>query len=158
MSVAGWLLAQCARIIGGPLPTSRDTAVPASVAVTEDVTFGGQFWTRVYGRRSGFPQVIHSSKRFAGPTGLEEYVGRGVGIALRCTVENEALHFDSDHYFFNVCGLRLRIPAWLQPGQLRVSHMDCNHRWFAFQLVLRHALFGELIRQAVMFREVEIGT
>jgi hypothetical protein len=158
MSTIGLLLAQWARLIGAPLPTSRGTGVPASVAVTEDAAFGGQFWTRVYGRRSGFPQVIHSSKRFAGPTGLEEYVGRGFGIALRCKVENEALHFESDHYFFGAFGLRLRVPTWLAPGRLRVSHIDCNHGWFAFQLVLRHALFGELIRQTVMFREVEIGT
>jgi hypothetical protein len=155
LSAIGWLLAQCARLIGAPLPIARDVGVPASVAVTEDAAFGGQFWTRVYGRRRGFPQVIHSSKRFAGPTGLEEYVGRGFGIALRCVVENAALYFDSDYYFFTAFGVRLRLPAWLAPGQLRVGHIDCNHGWFAFRLVLRHALFGELIRQTVMFREVE---
>ena len=30
MSRVGWLLAQAARLIGGPLPLSRDAHVPAS--------------------------------------------------------------------------------------------------------------------------------
>jgi hypothetical protein len=82
-SRTGWWLAQIARLIGGPLPTGTDTHVPSIVTVTEDGATGGQIWTRIYARRNGFPQVIHSSKRFLGPTGLEEYVGFGVGMALR---------------------------------------------------------------------------
>jgi hypothetical protein len=69
MSRAGWLLAQAARMIGGPLPLSRDVNVASIVSVTEDLATGGQIWTRLYTRRNHFPQVIHSSKRFAGPTG-----------------------------------------------------------------------------------------
>ncbi len=55
--------------------------MPAVVSVTEEAAKGGQFWTCPYGRARGFHQVIHSSKRFAGATGLEEYLGRGFGIA-----------------------------------------------------------------------------
>src|SRR5262249_31128689 len=73
----GKLLAHLCRLIGAPLPLYDDVAVPAVVTVTEDGATGGQFWTRMYGRARGFPQVIHSSKRFAGPTGLEEYLGYG---------------------------------------------------------------------------------
>src|SRR5262245_38511386 len=76
-SRAGWLLAQAARLIGGPLPLHQDAHVAAVVSVSEDKVGGGQVWTRLYARRDGFPQVVHSAKRFAGSTGLEEYLGRG---------------------------------------------------------------------------------
>lgn len=156
MSRAGWLLAQAARLVGAPLPLSRDAFVPAAASVTEDPK-GGQFWVRIYGRPRAFPQVIRSSKRFCGPTGLEEYLGRGFGIALRARVENRALHFVSDHYFLTVLGLRLRLPRWLEPGKLTVSHVDCNHGRFAFVLALDHPLFGELVRQTAMFGDAERG-
>jgi hypothetical protein len=55
ISRTGWLLGQALRIMGAPLPLSRDEDVPASVCVTEDAACGGQFWTRIYGRRRGFP-------------------------------------------------------------------------------------------------------
>jgi hypothetical protein len=153
MSRCGWLLAQLCRLVGAPLPLHRDAFVPAAVGVTEDEAGGGQIWTRIYGRRRGFPQAIHSAKRFAGPTGLEEYIGRGVGIALRVIVENEALHFLSDHYFLTVAGLRLRLPRWLAPGRMRVSHVDCGGGWFAFVLRLDHRWLGRLLRQTALFQE-----
>ncbi|MEO5774072.1 MAG: DUF4166 domain-containing protein [Sphingomicrobium sp.] len=157
MSRAGWLLAQLARLIGSPLPLRRDIFVPAAVSVTEDVATGGQFWTRIYGRADGFPQVIHSAKRFAGPTGLEEYVGCGVTIALKVSVENGSLHFDSDHYALRIGRIRVRVPKWLEPGRMRVSHVDCNHGCFAFVLSIRHPLFGELICQTAMFEDCVTG-
>src|SRR5438874_2124817 len=61
MTRAGWLVAQAARLIGAPLPTSRDTDVPSVVTVTEDGMSGGQMWTVLHGRRRGFPQIIHSA-------------------------------------------------------------------------------------------------
>jgi hypothetical protein len=155
MNLAGRLLARLARLIGGPLPLTRDADQPALVSVTEDAENGGQCWTRIYGRRRGFPQVIHSSKRFSGPTGLEEQIGFGVGIALRAEVGDRALHFLSDHYFLRWLGLRLRVPRWLAPGRMRVSHIDCKHGLFAFVLRLDHPLFGELIRQTAMFRDMK---
>ena len=153
MSRFGRLLAQIVRLIGAPLPLSRDAPAPATVCLTEDPVRGGQFWIRVYGRRNGFPQVIRSSKCFSGPTGLEEHIGRGIGIALRLEVEDKALHFLSDHYFLKLGRLRLRVPRWLSPGRLRVSHVDCGQSSFAFVLSLAHPLLGELVRQTALFDE-----
>jgi len=153
MSRLGFALAQLARLIGAPLPLSRDCWLPATVTVTEDSCSGGQLWSRIYGRRRGFPQVIHSAKRFCGPTGLEEYLGRGFGIALTVRVERGALHFLSNHYFMSVGRLRLRLPRWLSPGQMTVSHVECGGGRFAFVLSLVHPLFGVLVRQTAMFDE-----
>jgi hypothetical protein len=151
---AGWLLAQAARIIGAPLPLTRDTGVAASVSVTGDIAGGAQYWTRQYGRRHGFPQVIHSAKQFAGPTGLEEYLGLGIGIALRLRVADGALLFESDHYFVRLPGLRLRIPCALL-GQLTIGHTDLDGGRFAFSLDLVHPLLGELVHQVAVFADCE---
>lgn len=151
MRPAGWLLAQACRLLGAPLPLGRDSGVAAVVTVTEDGASGGQVWTRMYARPRGFPQVIHSAKRFAGPTGLEEYLGAGFGIALRVTATATGIRFLSDHYFFGVGFLRVRLPRWIAPGALTIDHEDLGGGRFAFTLSLRHAVLGELIRQVGHF-------
>ena len=152
-SRTGWWLAQVARLIGGPLPTGAETKVPMIVTVTEDAASGGQIWTRICARSDGFPQVIHSSKRFAGPTGLEEYVGYGVSMALVISVEHEALLFRSVGYSLQIGGLRLPLPAWLTPGDLTVTHSDLGGGAFRFTLDIVHPRFGRLIRHSAVFRE-----
>jgi len=153
MGTLGWLIAQGCRLIGAPLPLERDGGVAAVVSVTEDGASGGQVWTRVYTRKRGFPQVIHSAKRFAGPTGLEEYLGGGFGIALTTTADADGIHFTSDHYFLMLAGRRLRLPAWLGPGHLRIDHADLGEGAFTFTLTLRHALFGEIMSQNSRFHD-----
>ncbi len=66
MSWAGRILSQVLRLIGAPLPICLDSDVASIVTVTEDAATGGQIWTRLYAKRAGFPQVIHSAKRFSG--------------------------------------------------------------------------------------------
>jgi len=112
-AVLGRIVAELCRLIGEPLPLSDDIGVPAIVTVTEDGPTRGQFWTRMYGRARGFPQVIHSSKRFTGPTGLEEYLGCGFGIALTVSADREALHFHSDHYFWRSARFGFACPGGL---------------------------------------------
>ena len=101
--------------------------------------------------------MIHSSKRFAGPTGLEEYLGAGVGIALIASADDNAIHFRSDHYFLALGRMRLRLPRWLTPGALTVSHVDRPDGQFAFILSLRHPWLGELIRQTGLFSDQPHG-
>lgn len=152
-TLCGRLVAEFCRVICAPLPLFDDTGVPAIVTVTEDGATGGQFWTRMYGRTRGFPQVIHSSKRFTGPTGLEEYLGCGFGIALTVSADRQALHFHSDHYFLALGSLRFRLPRWLAPGELTISHVDRGNGEFAFVLALRHQRFGLIIQQTGLFHE-----
>ena len=164
MSRAGWWLAQAARLIGGPLPLTRDAQVrsrrsPAvrvasMVTVTEDLATGGQIWTRLYARRKGFPQVIHSCKRFAGPTGLEEYIGRGIGMTLTVHAREGALVFRSKNYFLEPFGRRLFLPEWLTPGTIYVTHADLPDGKFSFTLQIFHPRFGLLLRQMAIFREI----
>lgn len=155
ISFAGHLLAQAARLIGSPFPTSTDNGVPSVVSVTEDLATGGQIWTRLYARRAGFPQVIHSSKRFCGPTGLEEHVGAGVGMMLTLHVEVGALVFRSAGYFVDVLGHRMWLPDAMAPGMLSVTHTEFGDGRFSFTLDVTHPRFGLLIHQCAVFREIE---
>lgn len=152
-SLAGKWLAQCCRPIGAPLPLYGDAAVPAVVVVSEDGASGGQQWTRIYHRRRGKPQLINSAKIFAGPTGLQELIGGGFGMALRVEAGADWLRFISDHYFWQAGRWRLRLPDWLCPGQTVVTHQDLGDGFFAFDLDLRHRLLGELVHQHAIFRD-----
>ncbi len=153
LSRLGWLLTQALRLVGGPLPTSLATNVPSIVTVTEDMTSGGQIWPRLYVRRDGFPQVIHSCKRFAGSTGLEEYVGFGIGMALTISVIETALVFRSASYFFQLGNWRIPLPSWLTPGEIVVSHKELGGDQFLFTLDVVHPRFGPLVHQSAAFRE-----
>lgn len=154
MSRFGWTFAQAARLIGAPLPYERKSVhQPAVVIVTEDKETNGQFWIRQYGREKGFPQMVHSSKRFAGPTGLEEYIGYGIGMALRLEATEHALFFKSEHYFLQAFGKRLAIPKWLLPFDLTIGHHELGEDRFAFTLKFQSKLFGRMIDQDAVFND-----
>lgn len=154
LSLAGRGLALVAKLIGAPLPAMHGATGPASVTVIEDPALGGQTWTRVYPLPRRFPQVVHSAKRFRGATGLEEYVGSGIGMTLLLSVEDGALVFRSDRYFFEVAGSRVLIPRHLEPGRMVIVHTQEADRRFSFRLTLTHSLFGRLIHQHAYFEEV----
>lgn len=153
MSRGGFLFAHLARLIGAPLPLSRDTGVAAVVTVTEDQRYGGQVWTRLYARKCRLPQMIHSRKRFSGETGLEEHVGGGVGMSLLLAATDTALIFTSHRYFLALGRHRLHLPAWLSPGHMTLAHTEIDDTHFAFTLDLHHPWLGSLIHQRVVFEE-----
>jgi len=153
LSRAGRVLAFLSRAIGSPLPLSDGATGPALVTVVEDTALGGQSWTRLYIRPGHFPQTIHSAKRFRGPTGLEEYVGRGIGMALRVTVEDGALIFRSDHYFLGVGAWRWRWPKALEPGRMEITHREEGGGMFSFRLALTHPFLGPLVQQLAYFHD-----
>ena len=152
-SKVGKILAQVLRLIGAPLPLGQGISVPAIVSVSEDTMEKGQIWTRIYGSKKGFPQVIQSAKRFSGPTGLKEYIGFGVTMTLRAMVEERSLIFRSVGFYFSAGPFRITLPQWLSPGRVTVRHQDLQDGFFNFSLQLDHPLFGELIYQAGIYQD-----
>lgn len=151
---AGRALARLARLVGSPLPETDRATGPATVLVTESPELGGQVWTRTYTRAGRFPQTINSVKRFAGPTGLEEYLGFGLVMRLRLSVEDRCLIFRSAGYDVELHGRRVAIPRWLCPGTCTITHRDLGGGRFAFTLELVHGWLGRLAYQVAHFEEV----
>jgi hypothetical protein len=153
LSLFGRFCAQLARAVGAPLPLRTLAHTPSAVVVTEDGHAHAQCWTRLYHEPGRLPQVICSMKRFDGPTGLEECVGAGIGMALTVHVEDRALVIRSSEYFWRPRTRRFRIPAWLTPGRIEVVHREERTGRFSFTLTVTHPLFGETIHQVAFFRD-----
>lgn len=155
MELSRWgsLLAQAARLVGGPLPFTRGALGPCAVVVAEQEVLGGQIWSRCYTRPGRFPQVIHSVKRFSGPTGLEEYLGLGLVMRLTLHEEDGRLVFRSAGYALRIAGRAIALPAWATPGRCTVTHRVETDDRFSFTLTLDHDLFGRLVHQVAFFEE-----
>lgn len=153
LSWVGSALAQLSRVIGAPLPFDHAAVGPAIVVVTQNPNTGAQNWVRTYTRTDGTTQTITSQKRFCGPTGLEEYVGGGIGMTLKVSVVDGALVFQSSDYFFELGPLRMSIPRVLSPGHMTIVHRAESQDRFCFDLRLEHRLFGAVMRQRAHFSD-----
>lgn len=153
LSRLGRLLANLARVVGAPLPLAPSAGGAVIVTVLEDPAFRGQVWTRSYARFGRFPQIIHSAKRFSGPTGLEEYLGFGLVMRLAVGAEAGTLVFRSAGYGLELGGRFLPFPAWLTPGTCEVRHRDEGNGRFTFTLSLEHPLAGRLLHQVAVFED-----
>ena len=166
----GLALTNLLRLIGAPLPLDTDNeGAAAVVTVTEapgpNGEHGGQVWMRQYARKDDkhpFPQIIQSAKRFEGPTGVEEYIGGGVGMSLKACVEGQELVFRAQDIFWDIKlplgktrngKIRLTLPRWLGPKVLRAGHEEIGNGSFAFTLKLEHKWFGKMIDQRVRFQD-----
>ena len=155
MTWFGRLMANLLRLAGAPLPLdAANTGAAALVAVTERPDGRGQFWTRQYGRPRGFPQVIHSTKMFSGPTGLEEQVGAGVTMSLRLVATPDRLLFVSVGYFMKLGRIRVPIPGTLLLGRIIIGHIPADDGGFDFTLEVRHPLLGLVVSQRAHFRDL----
>jgi hypothetical protein len=155
MTWIGLAISHLLRLIGAPLPLERDNRGAAAVVmVTERPDGCGQFWTREYVRAHGFPQVIHSTKRFSGATGIEETVGCGVTMSLRLRALPGALFFLSHRYFVRIGALRLPVPGHLLLGRIAVGHIDRGGGAFEFTLDVIHPLLGRIICQRALFYDL----
>ena len=160
MNVAGRILVALARVIGAPLPVDlRCRDCDAVVAVTDAAGGNGQVWTRLYARKSGFPQAIHSMKKFAGPTGLEEHVVDGavfgLGMTLTLNAAAGALYFTSADYFVRIFRWRFTAPSMLAPGRMVIGHHDIGSGRFLFTLTLTHPVLGLMVDQETVFEDME---
>ncbi len=159
MNWAGKILSMFMLLLGGSLPTDTNnsgaSALVSVSAYNSDNGLGGQVWTRQYGRNNRPPQTIQSHKQFSGPTGLEEYLGQGIGMTLNLKATENSLLFVAEQYFIEVFGLRIYLPKILNPGALTISHTKQSKNSFVFGMRLVHPWFGVLVTQDIIFKDLQ---
>jgi hypothetical protein len=152
-SAAGWVMAQLCRLIGTPLAPYRGRDVPTSVTLRLDRDGDGIVWERRYrfpGKRA--VRCVSVKKSIPGD-GLMECVGAGIGMWLKLTERDGALHFKSTGYFWRCGRFCLALPRWLTPGDLHVVHTDLGGGRFRFSIAVHHRLLGETFHQDGVFAE-----
>ncbi len=151
-SLTGRLAAQVCRLIGTPLAPFTGENVPVTVTV-RPLSGGALAWDRLYALPGRRPVLVTSRKVMDRALGLMEVVRGGVGMTLDLSVEDGALHFRSRRYFWDLAGLRLRLPLLLTPGEAHVVHADVGGGRFEFTLSFTHPWFGLLFFQTGRFSD-----
>lgn len=156
----GKLVNNLLRLVGAPMPLDTQNAGAAAVVTVTEAPNGSQIWMRQYARQNTkrpFPQVIQSAKQFTGATGIEEHIGRGIGMSLKPCVEGEELVFLAQDIFWDIPTpwkkIRLTLPRWLGPELLRAGHEEIGSGEFVFTLRLEHKWFGKMVDQRVRFQD-----
>ncbi len=155
-SRAGWLFAHLTRIIGNPLTPYQGNAIPLDVRLFQKDGHEGVFWQRTYHFPDKAPYVVTSIKK-AGRAGEDmlECVGGGFGMLLDVYADAGHLHFKSRYYFWELGTLRIRLPAFITPGETHVIHEDKGEGNFRFTITMTHIFLGRTFYQDGIFRRKE---
>jgi hypothetical protein len=154
-SFAGKLLAMCCRLLGTPVAPFTGTNVPATVNVFA-IRDGGTAWQRIYRFPGRKPCVVESVKRLSPEGTLVEALPAGMRMALDVYARDGVLHFVSSAYYFELGGLRIRLPVWLPPGITHVQHIDLGDGTFRFTLSVQHRWLGQVFWQSGRFRDPQV--
>ncbi len=152
----GVVLAQLCRLIGTPLAPWRGADVPTDIVLRAAPAVRGITWERTY-RYADRPAVlVRSTKRLARDGTLLEVVGGGIGMRLAVYEHQNALHFRSETYFWQVGPWQIPLPDLLTPGVAHVVHTDLGAGRFRFAMTFTHALLGVLFEQIGTFTEGDV--
>ncbi len=141
-------------MIQGALMPYNDAHFPVDIEVYSKPGSQAIFKQRIY-RLNGRKPVQFTSYMLESSRGeVLEYVGMGLGMKLVLDVRDGNLHFESDGYFLQVFGMRIRMPDIFTPGKTFLCHRNNSAGQFDIRIEIRHALFGTTFTQAGVFREV----
>jgi hypothetical protein len=156
-SRAGKVWAYLARpFIKGALIPHTDAEFPVDIEVYAKRGDPAIYKQRIY-RLNGRDPIQFTSFMREGPRGeVFEYVGGGLGMILVLDVRDGNLHFESDGYFWQLCGMRLPLPALLTPGKTFLCHRNCDSTSFDIRIHIEHPVLGTTFTQAGKFRELRV--
>lgn len=153
----GWAFAWLSRLVGSPLTPHTGNNVPVTVNVFKEKERQGIVWDRIYAFNPRRKVTVRSRKVKGVGDALLECVDGGIGMELQVFEKNQALHFVSRQYFWDLFGVRLNLPSFLTPGVAHVVHADKGNGMFQFTITMVHPIFGQMFYQDGLFLDEETG-
>ncbi len=145
--VLGWLVQRT-----GALTPYEGRDVAVEIEVWTAPPNGAVHKRRVYDFGSGRRHTFSSRMELQSDGRLAEHVGGGFGMYVTVAIENDALRFHDDGYFFQWGRRRVPIPRWLGPGHVKLLHTDRGATEFGISIEIAHPWLGRMYRQEGVFR------
>ena len=149
-----WLGHLTRPLIQGALIPYTQHGVPVDITVYGLPGDSAIYKQRIY-RLHGRAPIRFTSHMREGEGGqVLEYVGFGLGMTLGLFVDDDSLHFQSGHYFWQLGRWRLPLPHWLTPGKTFLWHYNETPERFNIRIEIRHPWLGTTFRQVGVFEEL----
>ncbi len=142
------LLLGFARLMGG-LVLLREDDVPVTVVNSSLPGKLAMFWHRSFfvpGKKK--PVIFRSRMEYAGGTEVVEFIGASdwlsMGIKMKITQVNGAIHFDSTRYLLKVGSLQVPIPGHFLLGRASIFEKALDEDTILMGFSIKHPLWGEV--------------
>lgn len=163
VSRAGYWIGLLCRLIGNPLAGRAGSDVPVEISVFRDRSAkGGVVWERRYryaqpeaSAKRRYEPPVRSVKRVNRDGLLVETACFGIGMVLKVFARDGGIIFQSIRYQWALGPVTLRLPDWLTPGRIQVTHHAVGETQFRFTLTADHPWFGETFYQEGIFADVD---
>jgi Domain of unknown function (DUF4166) len=100
------------------------------------------FWKRTLQAPNGKNTVFASRMEYQQDNELIEFVGFGLGLCLKLTVENNRLVYRSNGHLWQIGKLRIPIPDLLFLGHAAITETAVSEQEFDLDFKIEHPLFG----------------
>ena len=139
----------------GALVPYRGKNLPVEVINSAHPERNTLFWERHFHFPGRKPFQFLSRMETVSGNEIVEYVRYNLGICMKMSERDGALHYSSCGYLWNLGPVKLRIPDWLLLGNAEIIEQGIDEKTIELNFTVQHPLFGRTFTYSGNFRMEE---